>query len=96
MSHVKQFLDDQMALAVAVLLRVHRISVMSAIISAQQMLAVHQIIHGNGLAIYSGELRDEAKVSIQFEPHRAITAGSFHMDYKFNVDFLSEMLAMEG
>jgi peptide subunit release factor 1 (eRF1) len=49
MSDVRQFLDNQMALAVAVPLRVRRISVMSAVESAKQMLAVHQMIPENGL-----------------------------------------------
>ena len=49
MSDVRQFLGDQMALAVDVPLRVRRLSIMSAVESAKQMLAVHQMIPENGL-----------------------------------------------
>jgi len=93
---IKQWLDEQITLAWKVPVRVHRLSAVGALTDAKQMLAVHKEIPENGLAVYCGELWDESRITIQFEPQRAIPGRNFHMDYKFNVDFLADMVAMDG
>ncbi|CDZ96944.1 peptide chain release factor erf arf subunit 1 [Phaffia rhodozyma] len=76
--------------------RVNRLSVLSAISSAQARLKLYNRVPPNGLVLYVGTiLTDEGKekkVSFDFEPHKPINTTLYRCDNKFQTAALSELL----
>ncbi|KAJ2448846.1 translation termination factor eRF1 [Coemansia sp. RSA 2424] len=76
--------------------RVNRLSVLSAITSAQQCLKHYARVPPKGLVVYCGTiLTDEGKekkVSIHFEPFKPINTSLYLCDNKFHVEALQELL----
>ncbi|KAJ2756268.1 translation termination factor eRF1 [Coemansia aciculifera] len=76
--------------------RVNRLSVLSAITSAQQCLKHYSRVPPKGLVVYCGTiLTDEGKekkVSIHFEPFKPINTSLYLCDNKFHVEALQELL----
>ncbi|KAL7411290.1 peptide chain release factor eRF/aRF subunit 1 [Mrakia frigida] len=76
--------------------RVNRLSVLSAITSAQARLKLYHKVPPNGLVLYVGTvLTDEGKerkVTYDFEPHRPINTSLYRCDNKFQTEALSELL----
>ena len=77
-SKTSKMLTDEYGTASNIKSRVNRLSVLSAITSAQQRLKLYTRCPPNGLVIYCGEvLTDEGKVkkvSIDFEPFKPINS----------------------
>ncbi|KAJ2868507.1 Electron transfer flavoprotein alpha-subunit [Coemansia aciculifera] len=75
---------------------VNRLSVLSAITSAQQCLKHYPRMPKNGLVVYCGTiLTDEGKesrLSIHFEPFKAVNTTLYMCDNKFHVEALRELL----
>lgn len=76
--------------------RVNKLSVLSAITSAQQKLKLYNRTPPNGLAIFCGEasLENETnkKISIAYEPFKPITQALYLCDSKFHTDCLKVLL----
>lgn len=76
--------------------RVNRLSVLSAITSAQQRLKLYNRTPPSGLVVYCGTvLTDdgkEKKVAMDFEPFKAVNTSLYHCDNKFHVEPLKELL----
>ncbi|KAJ2813255.1 translation termination factor eRF1 [Coemansia furcata] len=75
---------------------VNRLSVLSAITSAQQCLKQYSRVPANGLVVYCGTiLTDEGKerkLSTAFEPFKPINTTLYMCDNKFHVEALQELL----
>ncbi|KAJ2069019.1 Eukaryotic peptide chain release factor subunit 1 [Coemansia sp. S2] len=75
---------------------VNRLSVLSAITSAQQCLKNYSRTPKNGLVVFCGTMLTEEgrekKVSIHFEPFKPINTTLYMCDNKFHVDALQELL----
>ncbi|KAJ2448845.1 translation termination factor eRF1 [Coemansia sp. RSA 2424] len=75
---------------------VNRLSVLSAITSAQQCLKNYSRVPRNGLVVYCGTiLTDEGRekrVSTHFEPFKPINTTLYMCDNKFHVEALQELL----
>ncbi|KAJ1805547.1 translation termination factor eRF1 [Coemansia sp. RSA 2598] len=80
--------------------RVNRLSVMSAIASAQQRLKLYNRTPPNGLVIYCGTVitdeGKEKKVSFDFEPFKPINTTLYMCDNKFHVEALAELLETDS
>lgn len=89
-------LGDELGTATNIKSRVNRLSVLSAIGSAQQRLKLYNKVPTNGLVIYCGTLLTEdgkeKKVNIDFEPFKPINTSLYLCDNKFHVDALNELL----
>jgi len=76
--------------------RVNKLSVLSAITSAQQKLKLYNKTPPNGLAIFCGEASfdedKDKKISIAFEPHKPLTQALYLCDSKFHTDCLKVLL----
>ncbi|KAJ1999997.1 Ethylene-responsive transcription factor 13, partial [Coemansia thaxteri] len=76
--------------------RVNRLSVLSAIMSAQQCLKGMMRAPPNGLVVYSGTVitddGKEKKVAIKFEPFKPVNTKLYMCDSKFHVEALEELL----
>ncbi|KAJ2777346.1 translation termination factor eRF1 [Coemansia javaensis] len=81
-------------------LRVNRLSVLSAITSAQQRLKLYTRVPPNGLVVYCGtivtEEGKEKKINIDFEPFKPINTSLYLCDNKFHVEPLAELLQMDS
>lgn len=91
-----KMLADEYGTASNIKSRVNRLSVLSAITSAQQRLKLYTRCPTNGLIIYSGEVMTDdgkiKKVSIDFEPFKPINTSLYMCDNKFHTEALSDLL----
>lgn len=95
-----KMLTDEYSTASNIKSRVNRLSVLSAITSAQQRLKLYNRCPTNGLVIYCGEIMTDdgkiKKVSIDFEPFKAINTSLYLCDNKFHTEALSALLQDEA
>jgi peptide chain release factor subunit 1 len=93
-------LTDEYSTASNIKSRVNRLSVLSAITSAQQRLKLYNRCPDNGLVIYSGEIITDdgkiKKVSIDFEPFKPINTSLYQCDNKFHTEALTDLLQDEA
>lgn len=93
---IAKMLNDEYGTASNIKSRVNRLSVLSAITSAQQRLKLYNRCPDNGLVIYTGEIMTDdgktKKVSIDFEPFRPINTSLYLCDNKFHTQALTELL----
>ena len=91
-----KMLQDEYGTASNIKSRVNRLSVLSAITSAQQRLKLYNKCPPNGLVLYCGTILTEdgkeKKVSIDFEPFKPINTSLYMCDSKFHVEALQELL----
>ncbi|KAF7684702.1 Eukaryotic peptide chain release factor subunit 1 [Astathelohania contejeani] len=91
-SRVSKMLTDEYGTASNIKSRVNRLSVLSAITSAQQKLKQYTRTPPNGLGLYVGtvltEDRGERKVSVGIEPLRPINTSLYLCDSRFHVEEL--------
>ena len=91
-----KMLTDEYGTASNIKSRVNRLSVLSAITSAQQRLKLYNRCPTNGLVVYCGEvMTDEGKVkkvSIDFEPFRPVNTSLYMCDNKFHTQALTALL----
>ncbi|KAJ2721424.1 translation termination factor eRF1 [Coemansia sp. Benny D115] len=89
-------LADEYGTASNIKSRVNRLSVMSAITSAQQRLKLYNKTPPNGLVVYCGTVitdeGKEKKLNIDFEPFKPINTSLYMCDNKFHVEALMELL----
>lgn len=92
LSRAAKLLIDEYGTASNIKSRVNRLSVQSAITSAQQRLKLFTKLPENGLAIYSGALigsdGKEKKVCIDVVPIRPVNTSLYLCDSKFHVEDL--------
>jgi peptide chain release factor subunit 1 len=95
-SRIGKMLADEFGTASNIKSRVNRLSVLSAITSAQQRLKLYNKVPPNGLVIYVGTIMTddgkEKKVSIDFEPFKPINTSLYLCDNKFHTEALNELL----
>jgi peptide chain release factor subunit 1 len=95
-SRVSKMLSDEIGTATNIKSRVNRLSVLSAIASAQQKLKLYSRVPDNGLVIYSGQVitpeGNEKKMSIDFEPFKPINTSRYMCDSRFHTEPLQELL----
>jgi len=95
-SRINKMLSDEYGTASNIKSRVNRLSVLSAITSAQQRLKLYNKVPNNGLVVYVGSvLTDEGKerkLSIHFEPFKSINTSLYLCDNKFHTEALNELL----
>lgn len=95
-SRVAKMLGDEFGTASNIKNRVNRQSVLGAITSAQQRLKLYNKVPPNGLVLYTGTIvtddGKEKKVTIDFEPFKAINASLYLCDNKFHTEALNELL----
>jgi peptide chain release factor subunit 1 len=95
-SITNKMLGDEYGTASNIKSRTNRLSVLSAITSAQQRLKLYNRCPDNGLVIYCGEVMTDdgkvKKVSIDFEPFRPINTSLYLCDNKFHTEALTELL----
>ncbi|OMJ09440.1 Eukaryotic peptide chain release factor subunit 1 [Smittium culicis] len=95
-----KMLADEYGTASNIKSRVNRLSVLSAITSAQQRLKLYNRIPKNGLVVYCGtiitEEGKEKRVNIDFEPFKPINTSLYLCDNKFHVEALSELLESDN
>ncbi|KAA6373439.1 MAG: putative Eukaryotic peptide chain release factor subunit 1 [Streblomastix strix] len=75
--------------------RVNRISVLDAIISTQQRLKLYTKCPPNGLCIYCGTIitdKGPKKITIDFQPFKAINTSLYLCDFRFHTEPLSQLL----
>lgn len=93
---IAKMLTDEYGTASNIKSRVNRLSVLTAITSAQQRLKLYNRCPDNGLVIYTGEIMTDdgktKKVSIDFEPFRPINTSLYLCDNKFHTTALTELL----
>lgn len=92
-SKTTKMLVDEYGTASNIKSRVNRLSVLSAITSAQQKLKQFKNVPENGLAIFSGTIlinMKEKKVSIALQPHKPINTSLYMCDSSFHVQPLLE------
>lgn len=89
-------LADEYGTASNIKSRVNRLSVLSAITSAQQRLKLYSKVPPNGLIIYCGtvvtEEGKEKRINIDFEPFKPINTSLYLCDNKFHAEALSSLL----
>ncbi|PVU96178.1 hypothetical protein BB561_001347 [Smittium simulii] len=99
-SQTVKMLADEYGTASNIKSRVNRLSVLSAITSAQQRLKLYNKIPNNGLVVYCGTIitdeGKEKKVNIDFEPFKPINTSLYMCDNKFHVEALSELLESDN
>lgn len=99
-SRVQKMLGDEYGTASNIKNRVNRLSVLSAITSAQQRLKLYNKVPPNGLVVYTGTiLTDEGKekkVNIDFEPFKPINTSLYLCDNKFHTEALNELLESDN
>lgn len=100
LSMTNKMLADEYGTASNIKSRVNRLSVLSAITSAQQRLKLYTRCPPNGLVLYCGEvLTDEGKVkkvSIDFEPFKPLQTSLYLCDNRFHTEALSDLLQDEA
>jgi peptide chain release factor subunit 1 len=98
--NVTQLLNDEYGTASNIKSRVNRLSVLSAITSAQQRLKLYNRIPDNGLVIYCGTIttadNKEKKLNIDFEPFKPINTSLYLCDNKFHTEPLNELLESDN
>merc|ERR550525_604370 len=96
-ARVNKMLSDEYGTASNIKSRVNRLSVLSAITSAQQRLKLYNRVPNNGLVIYCGTIvtdeGKEKKVNIDFEPFKPINTSLYLCDNKFHTEALTALLA---
>lgn len=99
-SRVSKMLGDEYGTASNIKSRVNRLSVLSAITSAQQRLKLYNKVPPNGLVVYTGTILTddgkEKKVNIDFEPFKAINTSLYLCDNKFHTEALNELLEADN
>jgi peptide chain release factor subunit 1 len=99
-SITNKMLSDEYGTASNIKSRVNRLSVLSAITSAQQRLKLYNRCPENGLVIYVGEVVTDdgkvKKVSIDFEPFKPINTSLYLCDNKFHTEALQDLLQDEA
>lgn len=95
-SRVAKMLQEEQGTATNIKSRVNRLSVLTAITSAQQRLKLYNRVPDNGLVLYVGtvvtEEGKEKKISIDFEPFKPINTSLYLCDNKFHIEALNELL----
>jgi len=95
-SRINKMLSDEYGTASNIKSRVNRLSVLSAITSAQQRLKLYSRVPPNGLVIFVGTVSDDEgkdkKLSIHFEPFKPINTSLYLCDNKFHTEALNELL----
>eukprot|EP01100_Stratorugosa_tubuloviscum_P012582 TRINITY_DN6012_c0_g1_i1.p1 TRINITY_DN6012_c0_g1~~TRINITY_DN6012_c0_g1_i1.p1 ORF type:complete len:436 (+),score=216.07 TRINITY_DN6012_c0_g1_i1:159-1466(+) len=95
-SRISKMLNDEIGTASNIKSRVNRLSVLSAISSAQNRLKLYNKVPTNGLVIYCGtvitEDGKEKKVHFDFEPFKPINTSLYLCDNKFHIEALNELL----
>jgi len=95
-ARVNKMLSDEYGTASNIKSRVNRLSVLSAITSAQQRLKLYNRVPNNGLVVFVGtvltEEGKEKKLSIHFEPFKPINTSLYLCDNKFHTEALDELL----
>jgi len=95
-SRVAKMLVEEYGTASNIKSRTNRMSVLSAITSAQQRLKLHQSTPPNGLALYVGTVVSdndgkEKKVTVCFEPFRPVRTSMYMCDSRFHVGPLEDL-----
>eukprot|EP01055_Gregarina_sp_Pseudo9_P005396 Gregarina_sp_Pseudo_9__5395@NODE_65_length_4632_cov_53_918354_g60_i0_p2_GENE_NODE_65_length_4632_cov_53_918354_g60_i0NODE_65_length_4632_cov_53_918354_g60_i0_p2_ORF_typecomplete_len441_score107_32eRF1_2/PF03464_15/3_4e44eRF1_3/PF03465_15/1_8e39eRF1_1/PF03463_15/3_5e29acVLRF1/PF18859_1/1_1e08baeRF_family10/PF18854_1/2_1e07Ribosomal_L7Ae/PF01248_26/0_25_NODE_65_length_4632_cov_53_918354_g60_i0401362 len=95
-ARINRLLVEEYGTASNIKSRVNRLSVLSAISSTQQRLKRYNRTPPNGLVIYCGTIvtddGKEKKVSMDFEPFKAVNTSLYLCDNKFHVEALKELL----
>ena len=93
-SNVNNHLTKEYGTATNVKNRVNKLSILSAVTSAQQRLKLYRSIPTNGLVILCGtvQMEKEKKLSISFEPPKPLHTYLYMCDNKFHLDPLIESL----
>lgn len=95
-SRVSKMLADEYGTASNIKSRVNRLSVLGAITSTQQKLKLYTRVPDKGLVLYCGTILTddgkEKKVTIDFEPFKAINTSLYLCDNKFHTEPLNELL----
>ncbi|CAM9162666.1 unnamed protein product [Ectocarpus fasciculatus] len=93
---ISKMLADEYGTASNIKSRVNRLSVLGAITSTQQKLKLYTRVPTNGLVLYCGTILTddgkEKKVTIDFEPFKAINTSLYLCDNKFHTEPLNELL----
>lgn len=95
LSLVSQKLTDEFGTAVNIKSRVNRLSVLSAIKSAQEKIKLYNKTPKNGLVILCGIAminNKEKMISISLEPFKPMNTNIYLCDNKFHLDSLKNML----
>jgi len=99
-SRASKMLGDEYGTASNIKSRVNRLSVLSAITSAQQRLKLYTKVPPNGLVVYTGIIMTddgkEKKVNIDFEPFKPINTSLYLCDNKFHTEALNELLESDN
>ncbi|KAL6760245.1 eukaryotic release factor 1 [Haematococcus lacustris] len=99
-SRVQKMLGDEYGTASNIKSRVNRLSVLSAITSAQQRLKLYSRVPNNGLVVYTGTIMTddgkEKRVNIDFEPFKPINTSLYLCDNKFHTEALNELLESDN
>ncbi|KFH08047.1 putative eukaryotic peptide chain release factor [Toxoplasma gondii MAS] len=99
-TRINKMLADEFGTASNIKSRVNRLSVLSAITSTQQRLKLYNKTPPNGLVVYCGTIitddGKEKKVSIDFEPFKAVNTSLYLCDNKFHVEALAELLESDA
>ncbi|KAG2443213.1 hypothetical protein HYH02_009287 [Chlamydomonas schloesseri] len=99
-ARVQKMLGDEYGTASNIKSRVNRLSVLSAITSAQQRLKLYSKVPPNGLVVYTGTIMTddgkEKKVNIDFEPFKPINTSLYLCDNKFHTEALNELLESDN
>lgn len=99
-ARVQKMLGDEYGTASNIKNRVNRLSVLSAITSAQQRLKLYNKVPTNGLVVYTGmiltEDGKEKKVNFDFEPFKPINTSLYLCDNKFHTGALNELLESDN
>lgn len=99
-ARVQKMLGDEYGTASNIKNRVNRLSVLSAITSAQQRLKLYNKVPPNGLVVYTGTVMTddgkEKKVNIDFEPFKPINTSLYLCDNKFHTEALNELLESDN
>jgi peptide chain release factor subunit 1 len=92
LSKVNQMLTEEMGTASNIKSRVNKQSVMDAIVAVQQKLRLYTRTPLNGLLIFCGQVTDDKRINLAFEPLRPVTASFYLCHDKFQTDILRDML----
>lgn len=97
-SKIQKMLVDEYGTATNIKSRVNRLSVLSAISSAQQKLKTYSKVPDNGLGIFVGTIVENSKdkkISIGFTPFKPVNTSLYLCDSKFHVDSFLNMFENE-
>jgi len=98
-SIVQQMLTNEFGTASNIKSRVNRLSVLSAITSAQQRLKLYGRTPKNGLIIFVGTVMNdegkERKIMIDFEPYKSIGKFFYMCDSRFHTEDLHYLVEQE-